>query len=221
MSTTFFPDVIFAWTFYGVLISLLGIASYTDQRWKIIPKWLTLTILPLGLLFNLARGGWLGYQGLPVWSTTETTFGSGALEGLLFGLAGFGLMFALFVFLWILGACGGGDVKLFAAIGAWLGPTLSIAVLTGSLGVLALMLVFQLFATVFRHGVVASAYSFTHASSPPAKKSGRLQQRKNLVSYSLPLMLATAVVLLWVFRVDLQLAAPRPSANERVQIHVP
>src|SRR5438270_8400 len=62
---------------------------------------------------------------------------SGALDGLLFALAGFGLGFALFFVLWVLGACGGGDVKLFAALGAWVGPALAVGVLAGTVVVLA------------------------------------------------------------------------------------
>ncbi len=45
----------------------------------------------------------------------------GALDGFLFALVGSLVGFAFFAILFALGTCGGGDVKLFTAIGAWLG----------------------------------------------------------------------------------------------------
>jgi prepilin peptidase CpaA len=46
------------------------------------------------------------------------------VDGVLRSLAGFGVGVLLFLPLFVLRAMGGGDVKLLAAIGAWLGPSL-------------------------------------------------------------------------------------------------
>src|SRR5438270_12388863 len=102
MHAAFFPDPVFGWGFYLVLVSFLAPAPYTDLRSLVIPKPLTLTLLGLGLLANGVRGAWLGATGAPVW-VLGAGGGSGAVDGVLFALAGFGLAFALFFVLWILG----------------------------------------------------------------------------------------------------------------------
>ncbi len=88
----------FAW--WPTLIVVL-VASATDLRWRRIPNWL---VFPF-LLAGFAISGWLhGWRGLAA---------SG--EGMALALLAFGLFF-------FLGGMGAGDVKLCAAIGAWIGP---------------------------------------------------------------------------------------------------
>src|SRR5687767_1357088 len=130
----FFPGPAFAWTFCLVLVGITLFATYTDLRRFTIPKTLTLFALALGLLFNTVRGAWMaGVEGSSGWVLGGQSGLVGALDGLLFALAGFGVGFGLFFVMWFLGTCGGGDVKLFAALGAWVGPTLAIYVLIGTL----------------------------------------------------------------------------------------
>src|SRR5262249_6400200 len=132
MHPAFFPGPAFAWVYFLVLMSLLAVASYTDLRRLTIPKWVSLTVLALGLVVNVVRGAWLGSAGLAGWVLDGGGVGLGLLDGLLFALAGFALGFVLFFVLWLLGTVGGGDVKLFAALGAWIGPGLTVAVLAGT-----------------------------------------------------------------------------------------
>jgi prepilin peptidase CpaA len=47
---------------------------------------------------------------------------SGGLSGAAFSLGGFGVGLAVFLIPFLLGGFGAGDVKLLAALGAWLGP---------------------------------------------------------------------------------------------------
>ncbi len=82
-----------------VLIFLLALV--TDFRDHRIPNLLTLPALLGGLMFHAATGGLTG----SLW----------ALKGALFGGA-------LLIIPFALGGMGGGDVKLLAAAGAWLGP---------------------------------------------------------------------------------------------------
>ena len=90
----------------GTLISLIvtGIillSVYTDIRWSKIPNYITLSAMGLGILLH----------GIPWFSNKGAGFAfSGALVGL-----------CIFIVPFALGGMGGGDVKLFAAIGAWLG----------------------------------------------------------------------------------------------------
>jgi prepilin peptidase CpaA len=86
---------------YWPTVAVLVVATFTDVRSRRIPNWLVLPFLALGILVS----GWLhGWHG---------AFGS--LEGAALGLLLYGILF------WM-GGMGAGDVKLCAAIGAWIGP---------------------------------------------------------------------------------------------------
>jgi len=80
---------------------VLALACVTDVRTRRIPNVLTLSAAIGGLAFHLATGGWAAAG----WS----------IAGLVLGGVLFLPMFAL-------RGMGAGDVKLLAAIGAWLGP---------------------------------------------------------------------------------------------------
>ena len=80
---------------------VLIVSTCTDLRSRRIPNWLVFPFLAAGI----AVSGWLhGWQGLGM------------------SLAGMGLGALLFGILAAMGGMGMGDVKLCAAIGAWIGP---------------------------------------------------------------------------------------------------
>src|SRR5262249_19250621 len=83
-------------------IGVAGIACVTDIRTRRIPNLLTFGAAGLGCAMHGMTGGLTG-------------FGSSAL-GWLFGLV-------LFLPFFLVRGMGAGDVKLLAALGAWLGPT--------------------------------------------------------------------------------------------------
>lgn len=89
--------------FVPVLV-LLGWAAVEDWRTGRIRNWLTLTLALSGLV-----------QSLQLFGAARTVPPGTAVLGL---LTGFGLTFLLFA----IGALGGGDVKLLAGLGAWIGP---------------------------------------------------------------------------------------------------
>jgi prepilin peptidase CpaA len=96
-------------------VIVLGVAVFTDLRSRRIPNWLVLPFLPLGIAVSAWLHGWHGAVQ--------------SLEGAAVGVLTFGIFF-------FMGGMGAGDVKLCAAIGAWIGPgQLFIAlVLTGLAG---------------------------------------------------------------------------------------
>ncbi|MDB5329013.1 MAG: peptidase prepilin type [Phycisphaerales bacterium] len=89
------------------LFVMLAIAAATDLHSRKIRNWLTFSLVLTGLAQSF---------------TAVHTVGPAA-SFLGFG-AGFGLTFLLFA----MGALGGGDVKLLAGVGAWVGPMPVLAV---------------------------------------------------------------------------------------------
>ena len=83
------------------LFALLAIAATVDVRERRIPNWLTLAMAAGGFCQSFLH------------HHTVTPLQS---------MAGIGIGFALPLMLFILNAIGGGDVKLLAAVGAWVGP---------------------------------------------------------------------------------------------------
>jgi prepilin peptidase CpaA len=102
----------------AVLLSV--IAGYTDLRSQLIPNWLTVPGLLIGVAANTVIGGWSGLKT--------------SLLGALVGLA----LLLPFVLLRSLGA---GDWKLAGALGAFTGPSLLVNLLMGSVFVAGLMAV--------------------------------------------------------------------------------
>jgi prepilin peptidase CpaA len=94
---------------------VLAVATYTDLRTQRIPNWLVFPYLFAGILAAPLRHDWPGVH-QSIWHGLGQSF-----SGMAIGLVIFGLLF------WM-GGMGAGDVKLMAAIGAWIGPAqLSIA----------------------------------------------------------------------------------------------
>lgn len=94
---------------------VLVLATITDLRSRRIPNWLVLPFLAAGIVVSSWLHGWKGL--------------AQSLEGIVLGGAIFGVLA-------LMGGMGMGDVKLCAAVGAWIGPGQLILalVLTGITG---------------------------------------------------------------------------------------
>jgi Flp pilus assembly protein protease CpaA len=217
MPSPFFPHLALGWAFVVTLLAIMAAASSTDLRRMKVPKVLTLSALGCGVLFNLIRGAWLGTQGLNVWYLHGETGLLGAFDGLLFTVAGFLTGFGLFFLLWILGVCGGGDVKLFAALGAWLGPMMALEVLIATLPLIFLI------ALVRMLGMLLSGRAMRPGTMFKASRSRRRPDRPytdwRIHGYSLPLALAALAVMLWSFRVDLHVVPTREAQTAKAGSH--
>jgi prepilin peptidase CpaA len=93
-----------------VLMAMVAAAAVTDLRTRRIPNWIPVSGAVIGVVFG----------GLP-------------------SLAGAALGFGIFMILYVAGGMGAGDVKLFSAVGALVGPQALIVVFvfTGLIGGLA------------------------------------------------------------------------------------
>jgi prepilin peptidase CpaA len=107
-----------------VLVALTALAGCLhDLRSRRIPNYLTFGSAAVAFVYALATAGW---------------------SGLAVGIAGWALGIALFIPFFLLRGMGAGDVKLLAALGAWIGPIslLSLTFYTAiSGGVMALVVV--------------------------------------------------------------------------------
>jgi prepilin peptidase CpaA len=132
-----------AWGAAFTLLLVTGCA--TDLRWRRIPNPLVLVILAGGLLFSASSG--------PI------------LPSLARSLAGVTAGFGIWIVFYIGGVMGAGDVKFFAAAGAWLGPgttwraALIAAVAGGVLAVVVLVRERRLGSTMRRMALAASTRS--------------------------------------------------------------
>lgn len=119
----------------AILAAMLIVAATGDLRTRTIPNWLTLAIALLAIPF------WF-LSGLSVWLDIALQVGVAA------GL------FMLFAALFALGAMGGGDVKLIAAVALWLPP----------LAVLKLIVVMAM-----AGGAITLAMMIRHRSAKPGE----------------------------------------------------
>lgn len=110
----------FAW--WPTLIAV-AVATVTDLRKRIIPNWLVLPFLLAGITVSVWAGGWHG-------------LGQSAM--------GLGLGALIYGTLFLMNTMGAGDVKLAAAIGAWVGPA---------------QLFFALFATALAGGIMVLCWA--------------------------------------------------------------
>ncbi len=94
---------------------MVAAAAVTDIATRRIPNWLTAPGAVLGLALQAYYQGW---------------------RGAALSLAGAALGFGIFAALYLAGGMGAGDVKLFAAVGAFVGPyrLALVFIFTGVLG---------------------------------------------------------------------------------------
>ena len=146
------------------IFALTLTALVFDLRLRKIPNWLTVSALGLGLTFQSVVGGWSGL--------------AAALQG--FGI-GFGVLFVL----WLMGAGGGGDVKLIGALGAWLGAQLTVYTMISS----------AVFVVLGGGAVFMAALISRRLRAAAASPESRAARR--LMPFAVPLALGTWCILAW------------------------
>jgi prepilin peptidase CpaA len=167
------------------LLALLTLAAVIDLRRRRIPNWLTFGLIASGL----ARA-WL-------------VAGVAGAAGLIHATAGLFAAASIPFFLFALGALGGGDVKLLAGVGAWLGAEAGLAVFAvQSVIGLALVLVTAVSQgrtlLLFRNSAVLACDMAQHgvAAGSPRNNPGFVTSIDRPLPYAVPVLAATVVVIL-------------------------
>ena len=167
------------------MLGLLTWAAAVDVRCRRIPNWLSFSLVLAGLGQSFT------------WCRTC----DGPADACLGLLTGFGLTFALFA----LGAMGGGDVKLLAGIGAWLGPMPTLLVVAGAALIGMVVVLVQAgvqgrLAKLFRNSAVIaiSLAQSGDAGIEQAAETGRACSGSTgrPLPYAVPVLLATLAVVM-------------------------
>ncbi|HEY8037132.1 MAG TPA: A24 family peptidase [Methylobacter sp.] len=169
----------------GVLLTVLIAAAVIDMKRHRLPNTLTVTAAVLGIIFQY----WL--HGL-----------SGFLNGLAGLCTGLFLLLPFYAMHWM----GAGDVKLMAAVGAFLGwpdSLLAVALTTGTGSIAALALLAAqggLTDYARRYGLMATCLFTTGRVAYVPPKQG--ESSTLLFPYALAIALGTLAALAWVGRLD-------------------
>ena len=166
--------------FLAALVAFTAVCFATDFRMGKIPNWLTVPMFALGIVFHLIHGG---FGGLGV------------------SLLGFGAGFGVLLAMMLIGAAGGGDVKMMGALGAWLGFMLTIKVFaTSALVALALSATLMIYTTATkgystaRRRYTGKAVWEANAAAAKGRKQGASRPGWAL-PYAVPLAIATWILL--------------------------
>lgn len=158
-------------------------AALSDIRRRKIPNALTVPAAIAGLAFHVLTAGW---------------------AGALMSFNGFLVGFALLLIPFVLGGGGGGDVKLLAALGAWLGPVNLLLAFVLGVGLGALLATLALGWSGLRSGAaVKRDESATVAASSPLGSHNENRRtlhgaKPRVLPFAAPMALATYVVLFWM-----------------------
>ena len=168
--------MISTWTFVVAVGLYVALAAMLDLRMRRIPNYLTVPAAVSGLLYHsFAPAGW----------------------GPWVSLGGFAVGFALLLLPWLAGGSGMGDVKLLAALGAWLGTkgVLIAFGLSAVLGtVIALIVLLNHAAT---EGVSKTGRRFLSARRPVHRKTGKKRSAR-VLPFAVPVALSTYLLLTWM-----------------------
>ena len=161
-----------------VLLLCVGVftlvAAISDLRFRKIPNKMTAPMCVAGIVYQVAFFG---------------------LDGLWVALLGFAAGFGILFVLWMIATAGGGDVKLMAAIGTWLGWLTVLKVLfcslvlvtTGTIGIVAF--------GVLSNGLRRTRSKYKSKSVNGKAESTEDRKKRRVMAFALPVALATWCVL--------------------------
>lgn len=161
-----------------VLLLCVGVftlvAAICDLRFRKIPNRMTAPMCVAGIVYQVV---FYGMDGL--WAS------------LLGFAAGFGILFVL----WMIATAGGGDVKLMAALGTWLGWLTTLKVLfcslifvtTGTIGIVLIGLLSQ--------GLRRTKNQYLTKNETGKGETTEQRQKRRVMAFAVPVAIATWCVL--------------------------
>jgi prepilin peptidase CpaA len=166
----------------GIMILCAAVTVYvataacTDVRLHRVPNWVTVPAALLGLAYHATMPAGLG---------------------VLASLAGFAVGLALLLVPWLLGGAGMGDVKLLAALGAWLSPKWLLAAFILSMLLASLMALVTMLHSTASRGLWRAGKRFSSRLRPATDNPGA-KKPKRVVPFAVPVALGTWAVLVWL-----------------------
>jgi prepilin peptidase CpaA len=203
MYAQFFPDPAFGWVFCVLLFTGLVVIAVRDLRTAKIPNLLSVGLLAAGVVITLVRGGWLASKDLRVWQLGTGSIPIGLIDAFLFSLTGFVVAFALYFAMWILGVCGGGDVKLMAAVGSWLGAWNALMLVPLTVVTLLIWAFLKIASGGWKKTIRQSQDSRKAIAKNKTGMANELPRGR--LTFSMPALVAVMILVLWIYRVELGL----------------
>lgn len=165
------------------LLAMLAMAAVVDHRSRRIPNALTLFVAVSGMLHSLiwAQGG------VTIWHS----------------VGGFALGVVLNLPLFILAVRGGGDLKLFAGVGAWIGPVAVFQVFVFSTVIAMFVAIAQAAATGRLRALFSNssriAVGLAHDRQATVEQmydsQGNVRSVDRTLPYAIPILAATLLLL--------------------------
>jgi len=175
--------MVLTYTFATMVGLITAAAAATDIRWQKIPNYLTVPAAIAGLIFHIIRG-----------FLVPEAYGFGGAIG--FALAGFAVGFALLLIPALLGGGGMGDIKLLAALGAWLGPLTILFAFGVSTMIAAVMAISVLIWSAMQRGVTGTKETYLSKRGDDDEETAK--PRSRVLPYAVPVALGTWLVLSWL-----------------------
>lgn len=161
-----------------VLLLCVGVftlvAAISDLRFRRIPNKMTAPMCVAGIVYQVAFYG---------------------LDGLWVALLGFAAGFGILFVLWMIATAGGGDVKLMAALGTWLGWLTVLKVLFGSLILVTTGTIGIVVYGVLSKGLRRTKAQYRSTSENGKSESSEDRKKRRVMAFALPVALATWCVL--------------------------
>jgi prepilin peptidase CpaA len=161
----------------ALVAAFMTVCAVIDYRTKRIPNWLTVPAAIAGLVYSAVAP-----QGL----------------GALWSLAGFAVGMSLLFVPWLLGGGGMGDVKMLAALGAWLGP-LGVLIAFGMGSMLAAVgMVSVLTMSMFSAGFSSTRKRYLATAGGGGATSTAPVKVRRVLPFAVPMAVSTWLLLAWM-----------------------